>query len=244
MKKNLLKLNSILFSVPSIEKPILNNISYEVNESDFVILLGSNGSGKSTLLKFIDKRIKIEPGKIFLEGIDIESYSNKKYADKVKTITQDCNDSLFSNLTIYENYLLAQNHNVENKKQRRAFLKDYLSQFNPKLADKLDQIVNELSGGEKQTLALALTILNPPTLLLLDEHTSALDPKTAELNMQLTKEMIIKHNITCLLTTHNLNIAENYGNRILALRHGEILTCIEENEKHSLKNELMYKMFY
>ncbi|MES2613923.1 MAG: ATP-binding cassette domain-containing protein [Bdellovibrionota bacterium] len=244
MKESLLKILNASFQVPSIEKPILSKMEYEIFAGDFVIILGSNGSGKSTLLKLIDKRIKASSGKILLDGKDIYEYSKKQYSQKVKILTQDCHDSLFTSLTLYENYLLANSKKVPSHKKEREFLKDYLQQFNPKFSLKLDQVVNEFSGGEKQTLALALTILNPPLLLLLDEHTSALDPKTAELNMQLTKDMITRNGITCLLTTHNLNIAEHYGNRILALHHGEVLASIEQQEKHTLTNELMYKMFY
>lgn len=249
----ILTIKEVSFSVPSLQEPILNKINYEIYAGDFVIVLGSNGSGKSTLLKLIDRQSSPSIGKLFLEEKDINSFSTKEYSQKVKTLTQNCNDSLFPSLTLYENYLLANKNSTSNisapkqylsKKQEREFLQDYLRQFNPKLSMKLDQIVNEFSGGEKQTLALALTILNPPLLLLLDEHTSALDPKTAELNMQLTKEMVSKHKITCLLTTHNLNIAEQYGNRILAIRHGEAFANIEQEEKHKFNNELMYQMFY
>ena len=242
--RKILNIQDATFSVPTIEIPILNKINYEVYEGDFVIILGSNGSGKSTLLKLIDKRIPVANGNVLLEERDVNHYSAKEYSQKVKTLTQNCNDSLFPSLTLYENYVLANNKKIFNKKKECEFLQNYLYQFNPKLSTKLNQIVDELSGGEKQTLTLALTILNPPLLLLLDEHTSALDPKTAELNMQLTKDMVLKNKITCLLTTHNLNIAEQYGNRILAIRHGEILARIEQEEKHGLSNELMYKMFY
>lgn len=247
MKKSLFKIQDTSFYVPSSEKPILNKINYEIFADDFVIILGSNGSGKSTLLKLIDKRLQTTQGKLFLQEKDINNYTAKEYSQKVKTLSQNCNDSLYPSLTLFENYLLANkkvNFGLRKNKQARELLKNYLFQFNPKLSTKLDQIVDELSGGEKQTLALALTILNPPLLLLLDEHTSALDPKTAELNMQLTKDMVTKNKITCLLTTHNLNIAEQYGNRILAIGHGEILGAIDSEEKNSFSNELMYKMFY
>ncbi len=242
--KVILEIKDASFSVPRIETPILNKINYEVYEGDFIIVLGSNGSGKSTLLKLIDKRLGLNKNTIFLEGHDINSYSQKNYYEKVKTLTQNCNDSLFPSLTIFENYILARKKKFFNKKKESEFLKEYLYPFNPKLSTKLHQIVEELSGGEKQTLALALTILHPPLLLLLDEHTSALDPRTAELNMQLTRDMVEKNKITCLLTTHNLNIAEQYGNRILAIRHGNILACVESEQKKTLHNKLMYEMFY
>lgn len=240
----LLEIKNTTYFVPQIEKPILNNLQYKVFSGDFVIILGSNGSGKSTLLKLIDRRATVPNGKIFLKGKDINQYSQKYYAQKVKTLTQNYNDSLFPTLSLFENYLIANNKRIKNQKTEREFLQDYLAQFNPKLSTKLDQLVDALSGGEKQTVALALTILHPPLLLLLDEHTSALDPKTAELNMQLTTSMVIKHKITCLLTTHNLRMAEQYGNRILAIQHGDIVARIDSQEKHKLTDKLMYQMFY
>ncbi len=250
MKNVLLSIKNTSFFVPGNENPILNKINYEVFAGDFVIILGSNGSGKSTLLKLIDKRNPAKNGSLFLDGQDINKYSAKDYSQKVKTLSQNSNDSLFPSLTLFENYLLAQNKkNIIPKKgclhkSEREFLKNYLYPFNAKLCLKLDQIVDDLSGGEKQTFILALTILNPPLLLLLDEHTSALDPKTAEQNMQLTKEMVEKNKITCLLTTHNLGIAQQYGNRILAIRNGEIMTCIESMEKEEFTDKQMYQMFY
>jgi putative ABC transport system ATP-binding protein len=246
MTKNnsILKINNLSYGLIDSENLILKNINYEIFQNDFVIILGSNGSGKSTLLKLIDKRLRVNPESIFLQEKDLNTYFEKDYFTKVKTLTQNCDDSLFLSLSLYENYLLATNKKVTSHKNEKDFLRNYLFEFSPKLASKLDDSVKSFSGGEKQTLVLALTLINPPLLLLLDEHTSALDPKTAELNMQLTCRMIKKYNITCVLTTHNLKIAEHYGSRILGIANGEVLTSVEENEKHTLTNDVMYKMFY
>ena len=242
MKESLLKIQNVAFRPPGQDKVILSDINYEIFKSNFIIILGSNGSGKSTLLKLIEKRIFPSEGNILLENKNINTYSKKIYSDKIKTLTQNCDDSLFSSLTILENYRLVQKNIFI--KQEKEFLQDYLSPFNPNLGQKLNQVVAELSGGEKQSLALAFTILNPPSLLLLDEHTSALDPKTAQANMKLTYDMILKHNITCVLTTHNLNIAMEYGNRILVIRDGKIANKIEKEEKQKFTEETMLKSFY
>ena len=121
------------------------------------------------------------------------------------------------------------------EKKDREFLSDYLSAYNAKLAKNLNQPVEKLSGGEKQALTLSLTMLYPPSCLLLDEHTSALDPKTAEHIMLLTAKMIQKHKITCILTTHDLFIAENYGNKIISLKNGTLFRKIEKEEKNKMK---------
>lgn len=244
MKAPILQINNVSLNLSGAENYILKDIQYKIYPEDFIILLGSNGSGKSSLLKLIDRRTVISSNKIILNGIDINNYSNKEYSQKVKTLTQNCNDSLFPGLTLFENYLMHKTKSRDSNKIERQFLQNYLESYNQKLCDKLDQVVDVLSGGEKQTFALAMTILEPPLLLLLDEHTSALDPKTAHMNMLLTQEMIQKNKITCLLTTHNLHMAEEYGNRILGLKLGEIIRCIEPEEKSQFKSSQMFEVFY
>lgn len=241
--QNILQIKDLTYLSPNGENKILNKINYEVNEQDFIILLGSNGSGKSTFLKLIDGRLAAPKNAIFLHGKDILSFSAKELSQKIKILTQDCNDSLFPSLTLFENFILICGKKYRSEKQNREFLQEYLTKFNPKLASKLNEIVVGFSGGEKQTLALAFTIFHPPEILLLDEHTSALDPKTADLNMQLTQEIVKNNKITCLLTTHNLNIAERYGNRILAISHGDVIQKIESKEKALWTHEKLVTLF-
>lgn len=191
----------------------LKNFNYEVTQGDFIILLGSNGSGKSTLLKQL----------------------YKQFQRQCAVLTQNCFDSLFTTLTVYENFLLIN----KNKEMTRQCFNDYLSEFNANLVHKLNSLVTELSGGEMQALALALSLLNPPTLLLLDEHTSALDPKTSAQIMQVTQKMIQKFKMTCIMTTHNLDIAMQYGNKILMLRDREICQTIDKTNGVFYKEMLM-----
>jgi len=219
--------------------PVLDKINYQINVADFVVVLGSNGSGKSSLLKLLDKRYQASSGNITLDNKLLSNYSAKEFSRCVKTLSQNTHESLFSSLTVYENYLL-----VNNEKSDREHLKKYLLKFNVNLAQKLDQMVDQLSGGEKQALALALTVLHPPRLLLLDEHTSALDPKSAENIITLTRNIIREYNITCLLTTHDLSIAEQYGNRVLALKNGKIYKCIEQQDKLKINQEILLAVCY
>lgn len=242
MIKPLLDIQQVSLTLSGMDKSILSNISYSVYPGDFIVVLGSNGSGKSSLLKLIDQRYALSSGKINLDEKSITEYPIKKYSHLVKTLTQDPHDSLFPDLTVLENYLIIkQLHDSHlftmGQRSENTFFSEYLNPFNVALSLKLDQVVEKLSGGEKQALALALTMLYPPRILLLDEHTSALDPKSAGNIMALTKEMVSTHHMTCILTTHDLSEAQLYGNRILALKNGEVYQTIEQDEKEKLTQD-------
>jgi len=249
MNAPLLDLKKVALHLKGIEHAILLPLSYTLQKGDFVIVIGSNGSGKSSLLKLIDKRYTASNGEILLEGKPLRSYAPKVLHHKIKTLTQNTEESLFETLTVFENYLVVKQQYEPNlfsliEKKERAYFENYVESFNPQLSRKLDQAVRQLSGGEKQALALALTVLYPPRLLLLDEHTSALDPKSAERIMALTRKVIEEYQITCLLTTHNLAVAKEYGNRILALKEGKLHHVIESAEKAVLTELELLQMCY
>jgi putative ABC transport system ATP-binding protein len=242
-----LQLSNVDLSFAANSKPVLHAINVEVQQGDFMILLGSNGSGKSSLLKLLHRDYQPTRGHIQFLNKPLMAYANKVFSQQVAVLTQNYADSLFVSLSVWENYLLINRETVFlglHAAKKRQFLADYLREFNPNLPNKLDLIVNQLSGGEKQALALALCFLHPPTLLLLDEHTSALDPKTSEQIMRLTQRMIVKHHITCLLTTHDLDLATRYGNRILVLREGEVHSLVNQAEKSQLTKEHLMANFY
>lgn len=232
----LITLKNVVFKVPTLEKAILSNVTYQVNKGDFIVILGSNGSGKSSLLKLLDRHYHPTSGKILLNGKSLDSLSVAEFSKRVITLTQNTHESLFGSLTVLENYLIVkQRFDARlfhfSEKKDRQYLTSYLMKFNPNLADKMNQVVDKLSGGEKQALALALSVYHPPDVLLLDEHTSALDPKSAKQLMALTNAIVTEHHMTCILTTHDLDIAMQYGNRILALRQGEIYQTFEMPDK-------------
>lgn len=245
MTTPLLHLQNVSLKFTDIEKPILKNISYQIYAGDVIAVLGSNGSGKSSLFKLIDKRYQPSSGKIYLSDKPISDFTSKIYSRKIKTLTQNCHESLFTSLSILENYLITKQQYEPhllalNKKNEKNYFSEFISQFNINLASKLDETVDRLSGGEKQSLALALSILYPPEILLLDEHTSALDPKSAESIMLLTKKMIEKYKMTCLLITHDLSEAKYCANRILSLKSGQLYKTIENEEKNQLSlNQLL-----
>lgn len=222
--KPLIHLKNIHFTIG--EKHIINNITLSINPGDFVVVLGGNGSGKSTLLKLINKTYRCTSGNIlFPENANIV------------TLTQFISDSLFTDLTIEENALLVESaatHKPFCKKTLLAELPAYLSQFNPNLPTALKTRISQLSGGEQQILAFALYLRHQPDLLLLDEHTSALDPKKADGVMALTHEYLLKNRITCLMTTHSLPYAVKYGNRLIALRDGQVVFEADTAQKLKL----------
>lgn len=215
------------------EKKILSNINLEVHPGETVMMLGKNGSGKSSLLKLIDGRYPLQQGSITLDGLPRKHYSSAQLATCVATLTQDPLDSLFPRLTVKENCLLAHQRAHGNSKIKIS-LEKHLSPFNPTLATRLNILCEKLSGGEQQALVLALTCLSKPKILLLDEHTSALDPSTAENLIRLTQEKIKSYGITCIISTHNLDHALHYGDRLIALHQGTILKDYHRTEKETL----------
>jgi putative ABC transport system ATP-binding protein len=219
-------------------KKIIDNVSLKVNKGDFIILLGSNGCGKSSLLKLLYKKYLPESGEIIFDQLSLYKYKSKTFYKEFKFLNQNCSEALFMNMTILENYKLM----TFGKKINQLKLGNYLAPFNQNLKAKLSQKVSSLSGGEQQALALALFTLNPPKLLLLDEHTSALDPSSTLNIIKLTDNIIKKHNITCIMSTHNLEIAKEYGNKIIALREGKIYAEIEN--KSSLDLNHMMQAYY
>jgi putative tryptophan/tyrosine transport system ATP-binding protein len=236
MQKVLMTLSNVSF-IASSQKSILQDICYTVYEGDFVVILGSNGSGKSSLLKLINKTYATQKGEILCAPhFDVS---------KIMTLMQDVSDNLFSDFTVLENCLIYESlinprYMRIGSKKERSFYSDYLSRFLSNFSDKLDNLVTSLSGGQRQALALALALRHHPPLLLLDEHTSALDPKTAHSLMELTSREIGQQKITSLMTTHNIEHALFYGNRLIALNEGRIVFSIDGEEKKKLtKNDIL-----
>ncbi len=233
----MIQLTNVGFAVKHPAHDILKNIDLQISAGEFVIILGSNGSGKSSLLKLLDRRYHPTCGQILLQDKKITTYSPIGFAKLLISLTQNPLESLFSSLTVEENCLLALSHSREKKFTDKKTLKSYLADFNPNLPHHFKNLVDSLSGGEQQAFALALAGLASPKILLLDEHTSALDPHAADRLMVITDQLVKRLGITCLLTTHNLDIATQYGSRILALQAGKIMRDYNNEEKHKLSTE-------
>lgn len=238
----MLTLQNIFFTIGA--QPILSNINLNINAAEMVMILGSNGSGKSSLFKLIDRRYITQQGKITINSEPVEHYSSRKLAQTVITITQNPLDSLFPHLTVKENFLLAYRRLRNKKNNLMDVLEEQLLNFNPKLMTHLNTLCIHLSGGEQQALVLALACLAKPKILLLDEHTSALDPKTAENLMHLTQQKIKSNGITCMMTTHHLEHAQRFGDRLVALHQGKVLRDYTHSEKSTLSVKQIRKECY
>lgn len=247
MTTPLLSLAEVSLQIPMRPQPLVSDMSFAIKPQDFVVLLGSNGSGKSSLIKLMNRTLQPTAGNISLSGKQLQRYSNNEFAKKVMTVTQSSRDSLFVDMTVFENAQLWEMRTSENKlgrKQLREEVRDYLHVISPKLASSLDTPVTYLSGGEQQILTLALCLRHKPDVLLLDEHTSALDPKTSERTMQRTAAAVKELDLTCIMTTHNLDYAMQYGNRLLALADGKIVHQADYEAKDSLDRHELLELCY
>ncbi len=227
------------------EKRVLNNFNLKINDGDFITILGSNGTGKSTLFNCIGGSEEIDDGQIKLDGIDISKVKEYKRAKYIGRVFQDPLQGTCPNLTILENLSLAYMHSYNKKylsplnKNDYSFIKEKCKELNMGLEDRLNTPIGLLSGGQRQAITLLMATLNKPKVLLLDEHTAALDPKTSEKIMNITKDIVSRNNITTLMITHNVNLAFNSGNKTIVLKNGEIFKIIEENrDAYSYKDVL------
>lgn len=248
MNRPLLSFNKVSLKVPSKETPILSDLSLDIFPGEFVLLLGSNGSGKSSLLKTINGLFSPSSGSLFFQDKDLAKSSLTQRSKSIVTLTQDLNLSTFSDLTVLENCLIALHRNkiihpLFPSKEEHKKIKIHLHSYSPTLSEKLKAPVSTLSGGERQTLALAMNLWIPPSLLLLDEHTSALDPHMAKKLMNLTHETARNQKITTLVATHNLDDALNYGTRLIAMKYGTIILDISQKEKKELTREKLLSIY-
>lgn len=220
------------------EKHVFKDFSLTVNNSEFVTIIGANGAGKSTLFNAIAGTFFTDSGTIELDGKNISLVSEYKRARRIGRLFQDPMLGTAPGMTIEENLTLAAGRggwfSTLNRQDRERF-KETLSELNMGLEDKLTKPVGLLSGGQRQALTLIMATINPPDLLLLDEHTAALDPSTAEKVLEITDRIVRKHSLTCLMVTHNMQSALDFGNRILMMDDGKIVFDSSGEEKKKLK---------
>ena len=223
------------------EKTALNGIDLHLDKGDFVTILGSNGAGKSTLFNTIAGTYLPDTGKITLDGRDITKHPDYKRSKDIGRLFQDPLKGTAPNMTIEENlalaYLRASKHTVplsRISKAERELFRDRLALLKMGLEDRMKQPVGLLSGGQRQALTLLMATLVTPKLLLLDEHTAALDPATAEVVLGLTKQIVAENGLTCLMITHNLQSALDLGNRTIMMAGGKILLDIAGQEREGL----------
>ena len=231
------------------ESTIFDNFNFKVNKGEFVSIIGSNGSGKTTLLNLVCGSLKADKGKILFKDKDITSVSEYKRAEVIGRVFQDPKMGTCPDLTILENMALADNKNGRYglakcvNKKRIDYYKTLLEQCDMGLENRLGVPVGTLSGGQRQALALVIANMTDIELLILDEHTAALDPKSSERVMQLTQSLVEKNNITTMMVTHNLRFAVEYGNRLVMMHEGNAILDIKGEEKAAAKVEDLTKIF-
>lgn len=225
------------------EKKALCDISLTVNDGDFISIIGANGAGKSTLFNAIAGSFLTDSGSIVLNGLDITFTAEHQRAKLIGRLFQDPMRGTAPGMSIEENLALAAGHggwmSIVSKKDKDLF-RERLSLLGMGLEDRMNQPVGLLSGGQRQALTLLMATFNPPQLLLLDEHTAALDPATAEKVIALTEKIVRENHLTCLMITHNMKSALEQGNRTLMMNRGEIIYDVQGDERKSLTvNDLL-----
>ena len=231
------------------EKKALNDLNLELNEGDFVTIIGGNGAGKSTMLNMIAGVYPIDCGIIELAGVDISRFPEYKRAEYIGRVFQDPMLGTAANMEIEENLALAFRRGKKRglswgmKKDEVVFYKELVARLGLGLQDRMNSKVGLLSGGQRQALTLVMASLVKPKLLLLDEHTAALDPKTAKQVLDITKEIVEKDNLTAMMVTHNMRDALAIGNRLVMMHNGHIIYDVSGEEKKSLKVEDLLAKF-
>ena len=231
------------------EKIALDNINLKLEDGDFVTIIGSNGAGKSTLLNSIAGDIEVESGRIYNNSRDITYEKLHKRARYIGRLYQDPLKGTAPNMTIEENLGLAFSRGKKMRfgfavrKEDHKFFKEVCAKLGLGLEDRLKNPVGLLSGGQRQALTLLMATLEAPELLLLDEHTAALDPKTAKQILEITKEIVEKNNITTLMITHNIQNALEYGNKTFVMNRGKIIKILEGEERRNIKIEDIMNLY-
>ena len=219
------------------EMCLFKDFNLTVKDGEFLSVVGSNGSGKTSMLNIICGSIPIESGNIVLDGKDITNAKEFRRNEKIGRVYQNPSLGTCPSMTILENMSLADNKGKRFglgrgvNKQRIEYYRELLRPLNLGLEDKIHVKVGSLSGGQRQAMALLMSTMTPIEFLILDEHTAALDPKTAEIIMELTDKIVKEKKLTTIMVTHNLRYAVEYGNRLLMMHQGEsVMACAGEKK--------------
>lgn len=228
---------------------LFKDFQLKVEDGEFVSVVGSNGSGKTSMLNLICGSIDADAGQILINGEDITKQKDFMRQRRIGRVYQDPSKGTCPSMTILENMSIAENkgkpynlgHGV-NKARIEAY-KEMLRPLNLGLEEKMGVQVGSLSGGQRQALALLMATMTPIDFLILDEHTAALDPKTAEIIMELTDKVVKEKGVTTIMVTHNLRYAVEYGNRLLMMHEGRVILDKKDEEKRSLNTEEIMGIF-
>ena len=230
------------------EKRALNGVNLKLNAGDFVTIIGGNGAGKSTTLNMIAGVYPIDKGTITIDGVDVSTWPEHKRAQFLGRVFQDPMMGTAAGMQIEENLALAARRGKRRglkwgvTNEERELYREELKILGLGLEDRMTSKVGLLSGGQRQALTLLMATLQQPKLLLLDEHTAALDPKTAKTVLDLTEKIIEEDNLTALMVTHNMKDAIRMGNRLIMMQDGRVIFDVSGEEKKHLKvSDLMEK---
>ena len=233
------------------EKRALNDLSLHLAPGDFVTVLGSNGAGKSTMFNAIAGAFQPDSGSVVLDGRDITSLPDYKRSKFIGRMFQDPLKGTAPSMTIEENLALAylrasrsrSPFSMVSAAERREF-REKLAQLGLGLEDRMNAMVGLLSGGQRQALTLLMATLVTPKLLLLDEHTAALDPATAEKVLELTRKIVAENSITCLMITHNVQSALQLGNRTIMMKDGQIVMELSGTRRSTITTDELLRAFH
>ena len=221
------------------EKVALSHIDLHLDQGDFVTIIGSNGAGKSTMFQSISGAVELTQGQVILNGEDITNYPEYQRSRYIGRLFQDPLKGTAPSMTIEENLSLASQRGKHfrltlfSHKHKQEY-KKALQEWDLGLEDRLDTKVGTLSGGQRQALTLLMATYVTPQLLLLDEHTAALDPKTAKKVLTITEQLVKEHHITTLMITHNMEDALKYGNKTMIMKDGEIIAVVEGEQRQNM----------
>jgi putative ABC transport system ATP-binding protein len=231
------------------EKTAMDGLSLQIADGDFVTVIGSNGAGKTTMLNLISGTYTPDEGEIFIDDDNVTHLPEHRRAKYLGRIFQDPLMGTAASMSIEENLAMADLRGRRRglgwgvKKARRDYYRDTLKMLDLGLEDRLKDNVSLLSGGQRQSLTLLMATLSMPKLLLLDEHTAALDPKTADLVMELTEKIVSENRLTTIMVTHNMNQAIKHGDVMIMLHEGKLKYDVQGEAKRSLTVEEVVKRF-
>lgn len=231
------------------EKHALNGVNLTLNVGDFCTVIGGNGAGKSTTLNAIAGVWPVDSGAIIIDGKDVSGLSEHKRAPYLGRVFQDPMTGTVADMEIIENLALAARRGKRRglswgvKAKEREKYRELLAEFELGLEDRMSSKVGLLSGGQRQAITLLMATLQKPKLLLLDEHTAALDPKTASKVLELSDKIIKENNLTALMVTHNMKDAIVHGNRLIMMNNGKVILDISGEEKKKLTVDELLKKF-
>lgn len=231
------------------ERHILKNINLSVNDGDFISVIGNNGAGKSTLLNTIAGTLPADAGEISISGHNVSKKSVAYRSRWMSRVFQDPKMGTAGDLSVAENMVIAQDHTNTmrlkwyKKAERWDHYREVLKTLNMGLEDRLETQVKYLSGGQRQALSLLMSTLSHPEILLLDEHTAALDPKTSNEVMKITQEIVQREKLTTMMITHKLSDALKYGNRLIMVQDGQIKLDVSGKDKTNLVEKDLVGLF-